>query len=80
VDFNITQKDTIPKNDCENIIYEGTKAEAQITTSSVLQQQWSNLGIKMDNIENLISDNNTISNDEKTVKNLFEALFFGLLN
>jgi hypothetical protein len=80
VDFNITQKDTIPKNDCENIRYEGTKAEAQITTSSVLQQQWSNLGIEMDNIENLISNNNTISNDEKTVKNLFEALFFGLLN
>lgn len=79
VDFNITQKDTIPKNDCENIIYEGTKAEAQITTSSVPEQR-SNLGNEIDNIESLISDQNIISNDEKTVKNLFEALFFGLLN
>ena len=65
VDFNTTQKDIIPENDCENIRYEWTKAEAQITTSSVLKQQWSNLENEMDNIEILNSDNNTISNDKK---------------
>ena len=76
MDFNITQKDTIPKNDCENIIYGGTKAEAQITNSSVLQQR-SDLANEMDNIENLISDQNITRNNEKTVKDYLKHYFLG---
>jgi Ca2+-binding RTX toxin-like protein len=71
-DFNVTQKDTNPENDCENIKnVSGSNAENN-ETLSIQQQQDSNLGNT--NIEP-ITGNTTQKTDEQKPDN---GLFFGL--
>jgi hypothetical protein len=79
-DFNLTQKDSTPENDCEIIKYDGNKEAPQ--TSSIQQQQSYNLGNVMDSKQEVSTSNNN-SNDEKTVKeeeekNPNRGFFFGL--
>jgi Ca2+-binding RTX toxin-like protein len=70
IDFNITQKDTIPENDCEN------QKNGDGKTKSLSLQQDSNSAVTMDG--NDITDNksnNVKTTDENKKK---DDLFFGL--
>jgi hypothetical protein len=70
-DFNTTQKDTIPQNDCENAEYDNTKH-----LISFEQQQQENSNSKSRNSE-IINKTNTKVNG-KNSENGEEGLFFGL--
>ena len=65
-DFNITQKDTTPENDCENII-------GNIEINESLSKQNNNL--KMPSIQEKMNSSINTTSDEKTPD---DRLFFGL--
>ena len=71
-DFNVTQKDTIPENDCENIEKGSSGSDDAENNLSIQQQQDSTLGNT--NMEQ-ITANTTQKSDEQKPDNGF---FFGL--
>ena len=61
-DFNFTQEDSIPENDCEKVKYEGNTKVSK-TSSSIQQEQNPNVGNVMDiNEEITPSNNNNLNN------------------
>lgn len=80
-DFNLTQNDSTPENDCETTKHDGI-AEVPQTSSSLQNQPSYNLGNMTDSKEEVSNINNN-TNTEKIVqeeekKNSNEGLFFGL--
>jgi Ca2+-binding RTX toxin-like protein len=75
-DFNITQKDSAPENDCENIKYDGN---AESTNSLPLQQQQQQSDFKSGNInsEEIIGNTNTTTKEETNPDGVSD-FFFGL--
>jgi hypothetical protein len=76
-DFNKTQRDTIPQNDCENAEYGNTGHLISLQQQLQQQQQQENSNSKNRNSE--ISDKSNTKIEEKNSDNE-EGFFFGLFN
>jgi hypothetical protein len=76
-DFNLTQNDSIPENDCESIKYEGNGNTESNSMSLQQQQQQQQPGIKSGNInsEEIIGNTNTTTKKETNPVGSFFGLF-----
>jgi hypothetical protein len=76
-DFNLTQNDSIPENDCETIKYEGNGNTESNSMSLQQQQQQQQPGIKSGNInsEEIIGNTNTTTKKETNPVGGFFGLF-----
>jgi hypothetical protein len=77
-DFNLTQNDSIPENDCESIKYEGNgNTESNSMSLQQQQQQQQQSGIKSGNInsEEIIGNTNTTTKKETNPVGGFFGLF-----
>jgi hypothetical protein len=74
-DFNITQEDTIPENDCETV-----KHGSNIESNSIALQQQQQSGVKSGNInsEEMIGNTNINTTTTKKETNPASGSFFGL--
>jgi Ca2+-binding RTX toxin-like protein len=78
IDFNVTQKDTTPENDCENIKYEGS-GNIEANKNLFLQQQQENNN-KLGNVNSKgeMTEDTTAKIDEQKQKSDSGGFFFGL--